>query len=199
MTEDVDSDMQVQMILLAAAHHNLEDLRPLLRQGSASAQDPETGYTPLHAAIAACAPEDGHTENETNRPRNGQLEEQTASEDLEAAVKTVKLLLQNGAIWNDLDNNNETPGCLAYRLGLNELYELMVDAGVRAELLLTHLDEYQRLEQSAEEDDDEDTNESGAPEAELGTTEQTNVEVNSEDYLRSELTFRGDRLLDVDA
>lgn len=199
MTEDVDSDMQVQMILLAAAHHKLEDLRPLLRQGSASAQDPETGYTPLHAAIAACAPEDGHTENETNRPRNGQLEEQTASEDLEAAVKTVKLLLQNGAIWNDLDNNNETPGCLAYRLGLKELYELMVDAGVRAELLLTHLDEYQRLEQSAEEDDDEDTNESGAPEAELGTTEQTNVEVNSEDYLRSELTFRGDRLLDVDA
>ncbi|KAH0565784.1 hypothetical protein GP486_000829 [Trichoglossum hirsutum] len=203
MTDEVDSDVQVQMILLAAAHHNLEDLRALLRRGSASAQDPETRYTPLHAAIAACAPEDEH--------QDGRLEEeQTTSEDLEAAVKTVKLLLQNGAIWNDLDNNNETPGCLAYRLGLKELYELMVDAGVRAELLLTHLDEYQRLEQSAEEDGDDDddddddkgmtgTKEPDAPGADLGATEPTNAEVNSEDYLRSELTFRGDRLLDADA
>ncbi|KAH0542938.1 hypothetical protein FGG08_002707 [Glutinoglossum americanum] len=181
------------------------DLRPLLRQASASVQDPETGFTPLHAAIAACSPEDEDTVDGPNQRQNGQLKEETTSDDLEAAVKTVKLLLQNGAIWNDLDNNNETPGCLAHRLGLKELYELMVDAGVRAELLLSRLDEYEQLENSGEEDDEDvtDRDEPDIPEANLETkgvpTEQMNVDVNSEGYLRSELTFQDDKLLDADA
>jgi protein arginine N-methyltransferase 2 len=206
MADEVDPDMQTQMVLLAAAHHNLEGLRPLLQQASASVQDPETGFTPLHAAIAACAAEDEDTEDGPNQQQDGQLKGGATPDDLEAAVKTVKLLLQNGAIWNDLDNNNETPGCLAYRLGLKELYELMVDAGVRAELLLTHLDEYEQLQYSTEEDVDEkmaDENVPDAPTAESETkrspTEQVKVEVNSEDYLRSELTFQDDKLLDADA
>jgi protein arginine N-methyltransferase 2 len=206
MADEVDPDMQTQMVLLAAAHHNLEGLRPLLQQASASVQDPETGFTPLHAAIAACTPEDEDTEDGLSQRQDDQLKGGATPDDLEAAVKTVKLLLQNGAIWNDLDKNNETPGCLAYRLGLKELYELMVDAGVRAELLLTHLDEYEQLQYSAEEDVDEEvTNENvpDAPAAELETkcppTEQVTAEVNSEDYLRSELTFQDDKLLDADA
>jgi protein arginine N-methyltransferase 2 len=36
---------------------------------------------------------------------------------MEIVKKTLKLLLQNGAIWNDLDKKNETPGCIAGDLG----------------------------------------------------------------------------------
>lgn len=77
-----------------------------------------------------------------------------------AAIQTVKLLLESGAIWNDVDLNDETPGCLAKRLGLEEIYEIMVDAGVRAEMLLNRLDEYQML-RDAEGEEDEDINEAG--------------------------------------
>ena len=62
---------------------------------------------------------------------------ETKEDEIKNAAKTMKLLLENGAIWNDVDKDNETPGCLAFRLGLEELYTIMVDAGVRAEILLT--------------------------------------------------------------
>ena len=78
-------------------------------------------------------------------------------EKVAAAIQTVKLLLESGAIWNDVDVNDETPGCLAKRLGLKEIYEIMVDAGVRAEMLLNRLDEYEML-RDAEGDEDEDVN-----------------------------------------
>lgn len=74
-----------------------------------------------------------------------------------AATQIVRLLLENGAIWNDVDANDETPGCLARRLGLKELYEMMVDAGVRAEMLLNRLDEYEML-RDVEEDNEGDIN-----------------------------------------
>jgi type IV protein arginine methyltransferase len=205
MAGEVDSDMQTQMILLAAAHHNLDELRPLLRQASASVQDSETGFTPLHAAIAACAPEPEAAGQGLGQRKNGQSSDGVTSEDLDAAVKTVKLLLQNGAIWNDLDNNGETPGCLAYRLGLGELYELMVDAGVRAELLLSHLDEYERMEHSEGEDSDEGMIDENNPatsednlEAKGLSTGRVGEGVNSGNYLRSELTFQEDKLLDAE-
>ncbi|KAI9767474.1 MAG: Arginine N-methyltransferase 2 [Geoglossum simile] len=202
MAGEVDSDMQTQIILLAAAHHNLEELRPLLRQASASVQDSETGFTPLHAAIAACAPE---SQQGLGQRKNGQPNDEITSEDLDGAVKTVKLLLQNGAIWNDLDSNGETPGCLAYRLGLGELYELMVDAGVRAELLLSHLDEYERMEYSGEDSDEGmvDENKPAPPAANLEakgfSARRKGVDVKSDEYLRSELTFQDDKLLDAEA
>ena len=144
-------DLQAQELILAASNHDVNKLRDLLRQGYATVQDPETGTTPLHAAIASCEhieeeqPNGNHVTNgdePTNSPINGHSPTPDATEktDIEAAVETVQLLFRNGAIWNDLDNNNETPGCLAHRLGLKELYDLMVDAGVRAELLLMRLD-----------------------------------------------------------
>lgn len=86
--------------------------------------------------------------NRTER-RGGDGNEEEAR--VEGAAKTMRLLLQNGAIWNDTDANNETPGCLARRLGLKELYEIMVDAGVRAEMLLNRLDEYDRLNDEEDE------------------------------------------------
>lgn len=55
--EDIDLDTRTQEILFAASNHDIEALKPFLRvPGAASVQDSETGFTPLHAAIAACGP-----------------------------------------------------------------------------------------------------------------------------------------------
>ncbi|MCJ1450834.1 Arginine N-methyltransferase 2 [Mycoblastus sanguinarius] len=237
-TQEADPDLQAQIILLAASHHDLESLRPLLRTGSASVQDPETGLTPLHAAIAACEPSpssrvarNGPSPNEnlqnghTNDASNGH-EVDAEGSNIEAATKTLRLLLQNGAIWNDTDNNNETPGCLALRLGLKELYDIMVDAGVRAEMLLNRLDEYEQLAEGEEEEEEEegaDEAEEKRPDAEdvkdvdgsatqeaNGHTETRGVngtaivpisrvgdtELNNDDYLQSSLRFQDGRILD---
>ena len=193
-TEATDKYLETQSILLAASNHNLQDLRILLRTGSASVQDSETKTTPLHAAIAACeglvesglpaqnnssSDANGITWKEGHSHGNVKNEDslQCSAEDGEnndwrvedvrgvpeagkgeriaAATQIVKFLLENGAIWNDVDANNETPGCLARRLGLKELYEIMVDAGVRAEMLLNRLDEYEML-MDVEEDNEGD-------------------------------------------
>lgn len=151
--------LQDQYILLAASNHDLDSLRKLLRAGSANVQDSDTGFTPLHSAIAACVPSLPPTPNriETN---SDSLERSGSSSNIQdAASRTVKLLLENGAIWNDVDAHDETPGCLARRLGLEDLYRIMVDAGVRAEMLLNRLDEYQMLGDLDDEEEKEDEDE----------------------------------------
>lgn len=215
-TQEADPDIQVQLILLAASNHNVESLRTLLRNGSASVQDPESGFTPLHAAIAACESSPDHAVN-NGKGQNGNVSgvadgegsSSTAGSDVEAAVKTVRLLLQNGAIWNDVDGNDETPGCLALRLGLKELYEIMVDAGVRAEMLLNRLDEYEQLAGNDDEEEDEGqvSDEGNKEDGQADTpneSQQQNLndnredrpEINNEDYLQSSLRFQDGRILD---
>ena len=186
MEEEVNVDLVVQSIILAAANHDVLALRNLLRHGSSNVQDPETGFTPLHAAVAACEPEDGHNVNGTNRHVNGGSDEKYLPGEVEAAaLKTVKLLFQYGAIWNDIDKNGETPGCVAYRLGLKSVYEAIVDAGVRAELLLNRLDSYQPLADGDDEENDEDEREKEGEEKPgtdpaqsevLGNTEGSTIE-----------------------
>ncbi|SLM36035.1 arginine n-methyltransferase 2 [Lasallia pustulata] len=144
----------------------------------------------------------------------------------------MRLLLMNGAIWNDLDRNNETPACLALRLGLSELYEIMVDAGVRAEMLLSRMNEGWEL-LGDEDEDDEEADEEGEDDSEsvpglqanggrqqeqnskvdgdgelqvmpvegastASVVDASNPDVNSEDYLQSDLSFQRDRILDSD-
>ncbi|MCJ1261468.1 Arginine N-methyltransferase 2 [Lobaria immixta] len=168
-----ERELQTQHILLAASNHDLKSLGTLLRTGSANVQDSDTGFTPLHAAIAACEPlssspksiSNGIGANRDTPKENSDIKGSDGDEpegNIAAAATTVKLLLQNGAIWNDVDANDETPGCLARRLGLNELYEIMVDAGVRAEMLLNRLDEYQILRGSEDDEDKEDEGREGA-------------------------------------
>jgi type IV protein arginine methyltransferase len=176
-----DTDLEAQSLLLASANHDVRAVRDLLRNTSANVQDPDTGMTPLHAAVAAFEqdPDRSGEQNGTklvNAFTNGDSAANHAdednSEDMENAVQTVKILFQNGAIWNDLDKNNETAGCVALRLGLKQLYDLIVDAGVRAELLLSRLDEYQRLageEEEEEEKDDDDNDDQSAEQANAGT------------------------------
>ncbi|KAL2872561.1 protein-arginine N5-methyltransferase [Aspergillus lucknowensis] len=226
---EIDVDLGVQEILLAASQHDISKLRRLLRSNDAlgnpaNVKDPETGYSPLHAAIAACEPdEDGVVQNGEPNGVQANGEQQHTSEQestVQSAVQTVKFLLQEGAIWNDLDLNDETPGCLAKRLGLTDIYETMVDAGVRAELLLNRLDGYEPLSDEDMEDDEEQeqnaavgADATGAePTAEeepapqlvdtvgttTGATEEANPNVTSSRYLSSDLTFQQDRLLDQD-
>ncbi|PVH72050.1 arginine N-methyltransferase 2 [Cadophora sp. DSE1049] len=172
-------DITTQSILLHASQHDLQALKPLLRvPGNASVQDPETGYTPLHAAIAACGPALSSAsqigEDSTNGEavkEGGNAGEEAEDVDIEKAKKVIEELFFSGAIWNDLDANNETPGCLAYRLGRMELYEMCVNAGVRAELLLGLMGGYEELEG---EDSDEEMEESG--EVETGAKADTGVD-----------------------
>lgn len=222
---DVNVDLDIQEILLVASQHDIPKLRSLIRTheqvaNPANVKDPETGFTPLHAAIAACEPEE-----EEEKQANGTADKNQELEKVaQSGLKTVRFLLEEGAIWNDLDQNDETPGCLARRLKLPELYEAMVDAGVRAELLLNRLDEYEPLEE-----EDEDEEEGGAQQEEEnkdeeaeGTDDQApqlvetipvseeqlaeiteaataaNPEVNNTRYLNSNLTFQNERLLDQD-
>ncbi|KAJ8107601.1 hypothetical protein OPT61_g8755 [Boeremia exigua] len=205
---DIETDLSTQSILLAAANHDIPSLRNLLRNTSANVQDPETGFTPLHAAIAACEPEENENSIGTANGDSGDAKAAEKNE-IEAAIKTIKLLFENGAIWNDLDANGETPGCVAQRLGLKELYELCVDAGVRAELLLSRLDQYQLLGggDSDEEDEDEEEETEGEAEAEAVNEDVDILDVSQEaapgdestenpNYLASNLTFDRDRLTD---
>lgn len=215
----IDVDLDVQEILLASSQHDFAKLRRLTRTQSAlpdaaNVKDPETGYTPLHSAIAACEPETDETETDTNGAAKPPIDPET----IKSGVNTVKLLLEEGAIWNDLDNNDETPGCLARRIGATELYDLIVDAGVRAEMLLNRLDGYEELSED-EDDEEDDVKESGAqaddetaPElvevsAEqaasiLATTEaeaeEANPGVTNARYLDSNLNIQEDKILDSD-
>ncbi|KAK4912579.1 hypothetical protein LTR28_013878, partial [Elasticomyces elasticus] len=137
---DIDTDTTTQEIILAASNHDTTKLRELFRSASANVQDPETGITPLHAAIAACVPADQSNARADGVNVNGSASPGRSSREEAAAVETVKLLFENGAVWNDLDHDNETPGCLALRLKLKNVYDVVVEAGVRAELLLNRLD-----------------------------------------------------------
>ncbi|KAJ5591520.1 Arginine N-methyltransferase 2 [Penicillium hispanicum] len=212
----IDVDLDVQEILLAASQHDIPKLRRLVRTQSAlpdasNVKDPETGYSPLHAAIAACEPETDDRANGVNgAPETHSIDADT----LKSGVDTVKFLLQEGAIWNDLDNNDETPGCLARRIGAPDLYELLVDAGVRAEMLLNRLDAYEEL--SDEEEEEEATEEKAedetenAPELVDASAEQqqhqatsaaqtpANPDVSNNRYLDSNLNITQDRILDSD-
>jgi protein arginine N-methyltransferase 2 len=213
-------DLNVQTILLHASNHDLEALKPLLRiPGNATVQDPETGFTPLHAAIAACGsapqsatPASSLETRETPADLEGENEE-SDNVDMQRAKDVVKELFLSGAIWNDLDVAGETPGCLAWRLGRRDLYGLVVEAGVRAEMLLGLLGGYQELESGGEEEEGEAAGDAEevvirngderTPNGRVSVKEtkgeaKPKIDVNSEDYLRSTLQFEEGKLLDED-
>ncbi|ETS87281.1 Arginine N-methyltransferase 2 [Pestalotiopsis fici W106-1] len=129
----------ISQILTHAWNHDLASLKPLLDvPGRASVQEPTTGETPLHAAIRAA----------------GNSSSPGKDHDLAAAKAVLEELFFSGAIWNDVDSNNETPGDVAARLGQAELYQMCVEAGVRAELLFGLLEGYEALEDDDDEDED---------------------------------------------
>ncbi|KAL2016532.1 hypothetical protein VTK56DRAFT_3426 [Thermocarpiscus australiensis] len=141
-----DCPADTQRVLTAAWAHDVAAVKKLLdTPGAARCQDPRTGETPLHAAIRACGPPSPDDDDDGDDPA-----------DLEAARQTVYELLLWGAIWNDIDDRGETPGCVAHRLGRTELYDLCVEAGVRAEMLFGVMEGYEKLSSGGEEEEEGD-------------------------------------------
>jgi type IV protein arginine methyltransferase len=158
-----DCPIDTSEILLRAWQHDTPAVKKLLdAPGKASVQDPKTGETPLHAAIRSCGPAS---------------DPEASKEDVGKAKETVQELLLWGGIWNDVDDHNETPGCVALRLGQMELYELCVQAGVRAELLFGLMDGYEELSSGSEADDEDMADAGGEGEEEEEEEEPAHVEV----------------------
>lgn len=183
-------------ILYHAWGHDLSGLKPLMTdRNKASAQDPKTGETPLHAAIRACGPAETGDEDE----EDGSVEE---------ANQTIEKLFLSGAIWNDVDANNETPGCVAERLGRRKLYDTCVNAGVRAELLFALLEGYEELSSGSENEEDEEMEQETAEETQQETEPQPEAKfvppdanekpVTSKEYLESSLQYDDGKLVDSD-
>jgi protein arginine N-methyltransferase 2 len=203
-----------QTILTAAWSHDLPAIKKLLdTPGAASLQDPVTRESPSHATIRSLGP----------RPSSDTSPEELSEdkESVQAAIAVLRELFLWGAIWNDVDDHDETPGCLAARLGREEIYQLCVEAGVRAELLFGVLEGYEELESGDEDwevEDMEDVEEHGHVEVEDGgeahngapvdgddvpelvdmPEEEGGVkrDVNSEDYLKSQVTYSDGKLVD---
>lgn len=199
-------------ILVAAAKHDRAQLRSLIRSQENEAlvpkgghpvnlKDPRDGTTALHAAVG--------------RERKGEGEGEGEDE----VIETVRWLLGEGAIWNDLNGDDETPGCVAKRLGMEGVYREFVDAGVRAELLMGRLEGYEELAEDEEEEKEEGNeaqeshqqaqedqdNEQGASETAIaahdteGDENATKETTDNNAYLDSTLTFTPNRLLDADS
>lgn len=208
-----DCPQETRDILYHAWGHDTSELKKLLHvRGKASAQDPKTGETPLHAAIRACGPAG---------PDSNNVEEGEEGEEgcVEEAKEVLQELFLSGAIWNDVDSNNETPGCVARRLGRRALYNMCVDAGVRAELLFGLMDGYEELS-SGSDDGEEDVAEEGRTSAEQNGKEADTVAMDtsadqpsaqparfvppdaneknltSDEYLQSTLTYDSSKLVD---
>jgi protein arginine N-methyltransferase 2 len=185
-------------IISAAERHDVPALNILLKEGSANVQDPTVtvATSPLHAAIASC----GQTEN--------------GKEAGDEAVQTVELLLQNGAIWNDLNKEDETPGCVALRLGQKKFYDMMVEAGVRAEILFARMaalglgDDADEEEEEEEEEDTIKEEQPAAKKQKVSEEEVKEIQEIVEDpvlddvsldnraYLKSQLRYKPGILLD---
>ncbi|KAI1146276.1 arginine N-methyltransferase 2 [Nemania diffusa] len=198
----------ISEILHHAWRHDLASLKPLLNvPGRASVQEPTTGETPLHAAIRSCG---AQIPGSGDASENGKQPAAAAAADIEAAKAVVHELFLSGAIWNDVDSNNETPGCVAARLGLDELYNLCVGAGMRAELLFGLLDGYEELESEAESEDEdgdapalvsaedapEDIILESDPDRAFSPPQPAAAEVTSAAYLRANLTYSDGKLVD---
>ncbi|KAF2636542.1 arginine N-methyltransferase 2 [Massarina eburnea CBS 473.64] len=179
-------------IIGAAERHDVPALKILLKEGSANVQDPTAtvATSPIHAAIAAC----------------GKAEEGKEAGD--EAVQTVHLLLENGAIWNDLNKEDETPGCIALKLGQKKIYDVMVEAGVRAELLFAKMaalglggdDDDEEDEEEAEEEEKPAAKKQKVSEEEAKPVQDPkvldDVSLDNKAYLRSQLRYKPGILLD---
>ncbi|KAF1828665.1 arginine N-methyltransferase 2 [Decorospora gaudefroyi] len=196
MTEQATEEdiLLAKRIISAAERHDVPALNILLKEGSANVQNltATVATSPLHAAIAAC----GKAEDEKE-----------AGDD---AVQTVETLLQNGAIWNDLNKEDETPGCIALRLGQKKIYEMMVEAGVRAEMLFARMkalglgddiedseeEEEMREEQPAAKKQKVSPQDSKAIQEVIEEQVLDDVSLDNRAYLKSQLRYKPGILLD---
>lgn len=120
-------------------HKYIEDLKFYLKNGIPATytieeaynytnnieEEPTTTTTPLHIICS-------HMPNDAS------------NEEIDIINQMVEILLEYGAGWCLTDINDDTPGCILIRRKLNNtpIYNQIVAAGVRAELLLRKVSEY---------------------------------------------------------
>ncbi|CAI5760108.1 unnamed protein product [Candida verbasci] len=139
------------------------------------------------------------------------LPKEVSNEKQEIVNSMVSTLFEYGAGWSLIDINNDTPGCILIKRDLksNPIYDLIVDAGVRAELLLRKVSEY---DMEIIEDDEEnelykqfEQEEEQEVVPELVKEEQAEVDdapdapsQNQESYLNSKLEYVDNALITKD-
>lgn len=208
-----DCPEEARHVLLHAYSRDLDELKKALNaREKANARDPKTGETPLHAAIRSCGAAAAALSSKNENSE--EIHDDDSDGIVEEAEAVVKELFMSGAIWNDADSNNETPGCVALRLGRTSLYQICVQAGVRAELLFALMDGYEQLSSGSEDEGMEDSETVDVQDGDISppngptTGEQTGAgttttngndnEVTSEAYLKSSLTYDEGKLVDSD-
>lgn len=161
-------------------------------------EEPQTTTTPLHL-IATHMPQD------------------TTEAEMAVLNEMVTTLLEYGAGWCLTDVNNDTPGCILIKRNLKNtpIYEQIVDAGVRAELLLRKVTEFDmEVIEDYEGANEEETAEAGQQEeveiqAEASESSARELEAdvvddkqdpshNQDAYLRSKLQYTDDALVTED-
>lgn len=127
-------------------------------------QEAETTTTPLHLIA-------------THLPENA------SSEEINVVNDIVLVLLEYGAGWCLTDINNDTPGCILIRRGFKKtpIYDQIVDAGVRAELLLRKVSEFDMEVIEDTEDVDHERWAEQAREAETEESKETNEKEDGEE------------------
>lgn len=211
-----DCPEDTRQVLLHAWSRDLTELKELLsRPGAASEQEPKTGETPLHAVVRGCGKYEPNGEDDENDDDEDDDEEEDGL--VAEARACIQEIFFSGAIWNDVDSNNETPGCTAWRLGHKQLYRMFVEAGVRAEMLFGLMDGYEQLssgeddeeladaddveaeaDNEEEEEDDTVTGDNDGVPAQFVPPDAGEKAVTSDQYLQSTVTYDGDKLLDDD-
>ncbi|PSR81140.1 hypothetical protein PHLCEN_2v6475 [Hermanssonia centrifuga] len=93
-------------------------------------------------------------------------------------TELVRFLIQNGALWNAVDNQHNSPGDIALSLNNEDCYTIIRDAGIRSELLLTLLASRETL--------------SNSPLSLVLKATDTTAAGSTESYLASRLRFKKD-------
>ncbi|KAI8321140.1 ankyrin repeat family protein [Martensiomyces pterosporus] len=138
--EDKGGASKEALLLAACYEGNSQRAKELVDEGAEIFVTDETGRTALHFAAAS------------------------------GDVDTVKFVLESGIPWNSLDSGSYTAGDYAENGGHDAVYEALVQAGIRAEMVL-------RLFSSDEPSDGKAAN---------------------EDYLSQPVEYSGDRLVDAE-
>ncbi|KAJ2500946.1 hypothetical protein GGH96_002360 [Coemansia sp. RSA 1972] len=118
-----DDNASKEALLLAACHEgNAQSARELVEQGAEIFVTDEVGRTALHFAAAS------------------------------GDVDTIKFVLGSGIPWNTLDVGNYTAGDYAENGGHADAYTELVQAGIRAEMVLRMLNQESKINKAANED-----------------------------------------------
>lgn len=130
-----------------------------------------TGTTPLHALCASIPPT-------------------VSGGDLDLVLQLIDTLFEWGAGWMILDENGDTPGCIALRRGLpKEVYRKFVLAGTRAEVFLRKMESLAKKDELPEPPVEKKAGE---------VTGHGDSAVDQEAYLASDLTYTDNALVTTD-